>query len=374
MSDGDAPTPGSPSSQKKRGLEGIPVVGPVWSWYRGYSRRNGALLSAGIAYYGLFSLAPLMLLTLQITGLFIGESTAQQELSETLEAYLGPYLADLFSSALFDLRGRGSSTTLAVIGILLLIYGAVKLFLRLQASFNIMWDIQVRPTRFSFRRVLSRLFAFTLVLAPTVILVVSLVLNAGISWLESITGASGPLLGLAETIIPFLLAWGALIVIFAILPDIRISWRDCWLGALFTAVLCALGTWLFGSYLSWSNSQKYAGSVGALIALTVWVDFMAIITLLGVRLNRLVYERRGKAIQPYEYAARIRYFAADGTGRAPTAQAAGGDEVAPTREPTTAHEPTTAGEMAPTTEAAPAPDEPPVEERIEPAQEPPDPD
>ena len=192
MSADDAPTPSGSSRQKKGGLEGIPVVGPVWSWYRGYSRRNGALLSAGIAYYGLFSLAPLMLLTLQITGLFIGESTAQQELSETLEAYLGPYLADLFTSVLFELQGRGSSTTLAVIGILLLIYGATKLFLRLQASFNMMWDIQVRPTRFSFRRVLSRLFAFTLVLAPTVILVVSLVLNAGISWLESITGTSGP--------------------------------------------------------------------------------------------------------------------------------------------------------------------------------------
>jgi membrane protein len=363
MSGDDAPTPNGPSSQKKGGLEGIPVVGPTWSWYRGYSRRNGALLSAGIAYYGLFSLAPLMLLTLQITGLFIGESTAQQELSETLEAYLGPYLADSFSSVLLELQGRGSSTTLAVIGILLLIYGATKLFLRLQASFNIMWDIQVRPTRFSFRRVLSRLFAFTLVLAPTVILVVSLVLNAGISWLESITGASGPLLGLAETIIPFLLAWGALIVIFVILPDIRISWRDCWLGALFTAVLCALGTWLFGTYLSWSTSQKYSGSVGALIALIVWVDFMAIITILGVRLNRLLYEHKGKAIRPYEYAARIRYFAADGAGRAPAAQAAGGDEVAPTREPTTA------GEMAPTTEAGPAHEEPPAEERADPPKE-----
>ncbi len=371
MSAGEAPTPGSPDRPKKAGLEGIPVVGPVWSWYRGYTRRNGALLSAGIAYYGLFSLAPLLLLTLQVTGLFIGESTAQEELSQTLEAYLGPYLADLFSSVLFQLQGRGSST-FAVIGVLLLIYGATKLFLRLQASFNIMWDIQVRPTRFSFRRVLSRLFAFVLVLAPTVVLVISLVLNASISWLEGITDTSGPVLGLADKIIPFLLAWGALIIIFAILPDIRMSWRDCWLGALFTAVLCALGTWLFGTYLSWSSSQKYAGAVGALIALIVWVDFMAIFTLLGVRLNRLLYERRGKTIQPYPYAALVRYIPAGITGgalqpevdkRPPV------EEAAPAGGPASAHEGRPAGEAVSAGEAASAHEGRPADERVEPPKE-----
>jgi membrane protein len=319
MNADEAPNSAATGSWRRKGLEAIPIVGPLWAWYRGYSRRNGSLLSAGIAYYGLFSLAPLMLLTLQLSGLLIGESTAQEELTETLEAYLGPYLADLFSSVLLQLQGQVSSATLAVIGVLLLIYGATKLFLRLQASFNVMWDIQVRPRRFSFRRVLSRLLAFALVLVPTVILLVSLVLNASISWLEGITGTSGPMLELADTIIPFLLSWGALVIVFTVLPDIRLSWRDCWLGALFTAVLCALGTWLFGTYLSWSTSQKYAGSVGALIALIVWVDYMAIISLLGVRLNRTIYERRGKVIQPYEYAALVRYIP---SGEAPPADAA----------------------------------------------------
>jgi membrane protein len=328
----------------KKGLEALPLVGPVWAWYRGYSRRNGSLLSAGIAYYGLFSLAPLMLLTLQISGLLIGESTAQEELSETLEAYLGSYLADLFSSVLLEFQGRGSSTTLAVIGVLLLIYGATKLFLRLQASFNVMWDIQVRPTRFSFRRVLSRLLAFALVLAPTVVLLISMVLNASISWLEDFTGASGPLLDLADTIIPFLLAWGALVIIFTILPDIRISWRDCWLGALFTAVLCAFGTRLFGTYLTWSSSQKYAGSVGALIALIVWVDYMAIISLLGMRLNRALYERKGKVIRPYGHAAFVRYVP---SGEAPRAA---GDEKLPPGDAALAYETPPAREIPPADE------------------------
>ncbi len=187
-----------------------------------------------------------------------------------------------------------------------------------------------------------------------------------ISWLEGITDTSGPLLGLAETIIPFLLAWGALIIIFAILPDIRMSWRDCWLGALFTAVLCALGTWLFGTYLSWSSSQKYAGSVGALIALIVWVDFMAIFTLLGVRLNRLLYERRGKTIQPYPYAALIRYVAAGQTGEALQPEA---HEKPPVEEATPAHETRPPDEAAPASEVATAGEVAPTDERVEPPKE-----
>jgi membrane protein len=297
----DQAIPNDHAPRYRSGIERIPVIGPGWSLYRSYSRRNGPLLSAGIAYYGLFSLAPLLLLTIEIAAFFVGESAAREDLMETMESFVGPYLAELFSGVLVELQNRGSSTV-AVIGVVLLLYGATKLFLRLQASFNIMWDVQLKSTRFSFRRVLSRFLAFLLILAPTVILAASLVLNAGISWLQSLTGGSGPLLSLAQQIVPFLLAWAALTLIFTVLPDVRISWRDCWLGALATAVLCALGTWLFGTYLSWSSSQKYAGSVGALIALIIWVDFMAIITLLGVRLNRLLYARKGKPIEAYPYA------------------------------------------------------------------------
>jgi membrane protein len=344
---GEAPTPTQHGGGGKTGLERLPLVGRLWILYRGYSKRNGPLLSAGIAYYGLFSLAPLLLLTIQISGLFVGESTAQMELRETLEDFLGPYLADLFSSVLFQLQGRGASTAV-VIGAAVLLYGATKLFLRLQASFNIMWDVQVTATRFSFRRLLSRLLAFGLILAPTIVLIVSLTLNAGISWVEGVTHTSGPLLDLAQAIIPFLLAWGALIIIFTILPDIRISWRDCWLGALFTAFFCAVGTWVFGLYLSWSSSQKYAGTVGALIALIVWVDFMAIITLLGVRLNKTLYESRGKVVRPYPYAAII-YLPTEKTAQeqlASTAEAASTGKAAPAIEPAPADETPTSDESA----------------------------
>jgi membrane protein len=110
------------------------------------------------------------------------------------------------------------------------------------------------------------------------------------------------LLSAAEALLPLLVGWWALIAIFTILPDLRISWRDSWLGALCSAVLWSVGARVFGAYLSWTTSQKYAGAVGALIALIVWVNFMAIVTLLGARLNKLLCDWKGKVLQPYSFA------------------------------------------------------------------------
>jgi membrane protein len=282
-------------------LRRIPVVGSALLLYQGYSRRNGPLLSAGIAYYGLFALAPMMLLTLQLAGHIVGAYKAQRELREALEVYLGPNLADILSRVLTDLQGTASTVT-TIVGLGLLLYAATRLFVRLQASFNVMWDIRTSWEKSSRRRLLSRFATLGMILIPTLLLLVSLFLSAGISWLADLVGYTGWLLNVAQALLPFLVGWFALIVIFAILPDARISWRDCWLGALCAAVLWSVGARVFGLYLSWSTSQKYAGAIGALIALIVWVDFMAIIALLGARLNRVLYDWRGKTLRPYSFA------------------------------------------------------------------------
>ena len=218
--------------------------------------------------------------------------------------YLGPYLADLFSNIIIQLQASRSST-FVWIGAAFLIWAAIRLFMRLQVSFNIMWDVRIHSRKFSIRRLLSRLFAFAFVLVPAALYLVSLFLSASLTWLQDLLDSPGILLGIVQSVIPFLVAWLALLLIYVILPDIRLSWKDCWIGALAASFCCAVGTWAFGTYLVWSGSQKYAGSVGALIALIVWANYMAIIVLLGARLNKILYLWRGKVIQPYDYAAII---------------------------------------------------------------------
>ncbi len=289
-------------------IEKMPVVGFVWRLYRGYSRRHGPLLSAGIAYYALFSIGPLLLLTLQITGSLLGggSTAAEVRLTDMLSEYVGADMAAMLSSLATHMTSSTGSYTFALVSLGILLYGATRLFVRLQVSFNIMWDIRVVSREFSFRRLMSRLLVFGMILIPTVLLVVSLVLGTAVSWLEDLTGRSGIVIGVAEAVIPFLVSWLALVTIFVVLPDIHLGVRDCWFTTLLVAMAWAVGTRFFGIYLSWTGSQKYAGAIGALIGVIFWVDIMAIITLVGVRFNRTIYLWRGKAMVPYDYAAPVR--------------------------------------------------------------------
>ena len=291
----------------KGSIEKMPVVGFVWRLYKGYSRRNGPLLSAGIAYYALFSIGPLLLLTLQITGRLFGSGPPPPEarLAEILGEYMGQDMAAMLSSVATHLTSSTGSYTFAIVSLGILLYGATRLFVRLQVSFNIMWDIRVVSREFSFRRLVSRLLVFGMILVPTVLLVVSLVLGTAISWLEDLTGRSGIVIGVAQAVIPFLVSWLALITIFVVLPDVHLGVRDCWFTTLLVAIAWGVGTRVFGVYLSWTSSTKYAGAIGALIGIIFWVDVMAIITLVGVRFNRAIYLWRGKSMVFYDFAAPV---------------------------------------------------------------------
>ncbi len=295
-------------AEPKNSIDRIPVVGFFWHLYRGYSRRNGPLLSAGIAYYGLFSMGPLLILTLQIAGHLFGNGPPAPgvRLIEAVSEYVGPDMAAILASVMTRFTsGSADSTTWAIVSLGILLYGATRLFVRLQASFNIMWDVRIISRAFSFRRLMSRLLVFGLILVPIVLLVVALVLGTAVRWLEHLVDGSGLFVSVAQAAIPFLITWLALIIVFVVLPDIHLRIRDCWFTSLLVAVAWAVGTRVFGAYLSWSGSQRYAGAVGALIGLIFWVDVLAIITLLGVRFNKAIYLWRGKVIQPYEYAAPV---------------------------------------------------------------------
>ena len=288
-------------------IEKIPVVGFFWRLYRGYSRRNGPLLSAGIAYYALFSMGPLLLLTLQLTGRLFGEGPppAQGRMAEILSDYLGPDMAAMLSSVLTYTTSSTGSRTFAIVSLGLLLYGATRLFVRLQVSFNIMWDVRVVSRKFSFRRVMSRLLVFGLILIPTILLVVCLVLGSAVTWLQDLLNLSGVLVGIAAAVIPFVISWLALITVFVVLPDIHLRIRDCWFTSMLVAIAWSVATRFFGTYLSWTGSAKYAGAIGALVGVIFWVDVLAIITLVGVRFNRAIYLWRGKDIVHYQYAAPV---------------------------------------------------------------------
>jgi membrane protein len=282
-------------------LERITLVRPLWALYRSYSRRNGPLLSAGIAYYLIFSLAPLTLLTLNIVGRFVDPADAAARFQQALELYLGARLSEVLADLVVNYSQGSGQNRMALISAGILLYGATRLIVRLQTSFNIMWDVRVKPSKFSYRRLWSRLALYGLLLLPSAILLVALALNAGVDVLGRVIG-SGIIADVSQGVIAFLVAWGVMTLVFAVMPDIRISVKDCWQGALLTSALLVVGTRVFGAFMMWADNPKYAGPLGSILALIIWADFMAVITLLGVRANRVLYHLTGKVVQPYEYA------------------------------------------------------------------------
>jgi membrane protein len=282
-------------------LERIALVRPLYALYRGYSKRNGPLLSAGIAYYLLFSIAPMLMLTIKIVGHFVDPADAVRQLREGASQFLGPQLAALLGDLVAQYGGSAGRREFIVIGAVLLLWGATRLIVRLQVAFNIMWDVRVKQTKgFSSRRLVSRLMLYSLLLLPSVLLIVATAFNSGTEVLGEVSGL-GIIADISQAVLAFLVTWGVMILVFTVLPDVRMRPQDCWQGALLTAVLCTVGTRLFGALIYWTDNPKYSGTVGSLIALIVWADFMAIITLLGVRLNKVLYHLSGKVVQPYDY-------------------------------------------------------------------------
>ena len=277
-------------------LERVPILGPLWSAYLGFMRNGGFMLSAGLAYYGLFSIVPIGIVATSIAGLIIGEREAQAEMTDALSGLLGPEVAELVSSMIAYAKDD-RATTGTIVGAALLLYGAVRLFLKLQAAFDVMWGIRVVRSKLSLASILDNSLTFAMGLLPALLLLGAFVLEASASWLA---GALG--LGWLEAIIgvvgPLFVSWVALVAVMAILPNARLSWWDCKWGAMIASGVCIVGARLFGSWVSWSFDGAFTASsaISVVMALIVAVHVLAVAVLVCVSLNRVLFERKGRVL------------------------------------------------------------------------------
>ena len=273
---------------------------------RNFLDRDGFFLCAGIAYYGLFSIAPLLLLTVSIAGFFVGAQKAQTEIAETLSVYMDPQVSVVMGKLLQQMSNR-ASTTGTVIGVLFLVYGATRLFMRFQRSFNAMWGVRPTDEGSALQLLRARLLTFSMILLPAIILFAAVLLSTGATWLHD-QGLVPWEQELLETVSPLLVIWVGISIMMLALPDVRLSLRDCWATSLLAGLACYGTTRVFGLFMAWSTNSTSTGvtAVSALMTLIVWVNVIAIILLSCVSLTRVLYEAKGKTIQPYEYARRFR--------------------------------------------------------------------
>jgi len=252
--------------------------------------QRAASKGAALAFYTLFSMAPVLVLVIAIAGAVFGVEAAQGEIYSQLKDLLGSSGAEAVQSLVANARNPASGRIATVVAIVFLFIAATTVFAELKDSLDEIW--QVPKTRQSgiFSLVRTRLLSFGLVLILAFLLLVSLVISAALAVLERFIGGlwaqAAFILGPVASLMSFCIIACLFAVIYKMLPSIRLSWRDVWVGALGTAALFTLGKYLIGAYLGNSAVANSYGAAGSVVAILLWVYYSAQIFFLGAEFTR----------------------------------------------------------------------------------------
>jgi membrane protein len=259
-----------------------------------WSRDKAPKLAAALAYYTVFSLAPLLIIAIGVASLVFEEEAVKGQLVGQLSGMFGSQGANMIQTAIQNSARHDSGILATIIGFVTLLLGATGVFGELQDSMNTIWDAKPKKTKgiLGFLRV--RLLSFTMILGVGFLLVVSLLASAVISGLAKYMGGLLPGADFIWQIVQMIVSLGFTTALFAmifrILPDLKIPWRDVIPGAALTAVIFEIGKFLIGLYLGKSSVASAYGAAGSLVVVLLWVYFAAQILFLGAEFTQ-VYSR-----------------------------------------------------------------------------------
>ena len=269
---------------------------------------NAMRLSAALAYYSVFSLAPLLIIAISIAGAVFGERAAQGAIEGQLSESLGQESAAAIQEMISGSHASGDSILMTIVGVAILLVTASGVFSQLKDAMNSVWEIKPKPG-FSIMRLLKgKLAALSIVLVIGFLLLISLALSTSVAALTDFIGSQLPIPGFVFQIFSFLLSVGVTTLLFAtifkVLPDAEIQWKDVWSGAFITAILFSLGKIILALYLGREATSSAYGAAGALILLLSWVYYSANILLFGAEFTQVYARHRGRRIAPADNAIR----------------------------------------------------------------------
>ena len=280
--------------------------------FTGFSDDNGLKLSASLAYYTVFSIAPLLILIMSLAGIFLGGNEAvTKSILPQISAMVGPQAATQIQDILKNLQLSGKSGVAVVVGSVTLLRGASSLFVEIQDSLNIIWRVKAKPKRGWVKLVTNRFLSFSLIISLGFLLLVSLIINLLIIALSQklqhfLPDVTLTLLNVINVSITFIVISALFGIMFKFLPDVKITWKDVRSGAFFTALLFLLGKYLIGLYIGrFANSSIY-GAAGSIILLLLWIYYSAAILYIGAEFTQVYAEATGSRIEPAEYAVAIK--------------------------------------------------------------------
>ena len=278
---------------------------------KGWNADNVFKHSAAVSFCTLFSLAPITIVAVTVVGFFFGKEEATHQLTQQITALIGPASADLINKAATAAQSRQDSWFATTVGIILVVVGATTVFAQLQDSLNAIWGVRTRPSKSGWPiLILHRLISFAMVVTVGFLLLVSLVLTTFLT--STLNRFSGTILD-SPAMLQFVDLLGGLVVItslfaliFKIMPDVKLEWREVGLGAALTAILFTAGRYLIALYLSHSTVASIYGTAGSLVALLMWVYYSCAILFFGVEFIRAHNVLHHHPVRPKETAVLVR--------------------------------------------------------------------
>jgi membrane protein len=300
-----APTPNKPVTWTRRVRRlGSLLKETAVQWDEDQAARQ----AASLALYTLLSVAPLLIVSIKVAGIALGDEAARGQVSHEIGKLVGPQAGEAIEGMIAVAKQPGQGVVGTIIGLAVLLFGASGVFGELQTSLNQMWEVKPKPNRGVMGFVKDRFFSFTMVMSVAFLLLVTLVVTAALATVtEHFRG-----------LIPFPALWWVLNVgigiavttalfalIYKVVPDAQVNWRDVWVGAFVTSVLFSVGRVALSWYVGRSATVSPFGAAGSLVALIVWVYYSAQILFFGAEFTQVFATRYGSRILPSKNAVSV---------------------------------------------------------------------
>ena len=271
-------------------------IGPfrkyVWNLGRdsidGWMRHQVARTGAALAFYTVFSLAPVLILSIAIAGIFFGEQAARGEIVEQIRGLIGTTGASAVQGLVENAGRPGAGIIATIVGVVTLLIGASTALAELKTGLDQIWDVPSEKRQGFWYFTRTRVLSVGLILALGFLLLTSLVISAALTALERFWGGEQvvTVVSWLNVIFSFALVVALFATIYKVLPSVRVAWRDVFIGALVTALLFTIGKFVIGAYLGNSGLASTYGAAGSVVLLLVWVYYSAQILLLGAEFTR----------------------------------------------------------------------------------------
>ena len=275
--------------------------------FKEFSADNILKYSASLAYYTVFSIAPLLVIVSALLGFFLGKEAMEGQIYLQLNHLVGNLAALQIQDIIKNIHLNANNYWASVVSIIILFIGATSIFGEIQDSLNKIWGLRIKTKRVWWKLILTRLLSFSLIVSIGVIMIVSVLLNTLVNAFGKVIANhfenySAYFIEITEAVLSFFIAGFLFSLIFKILPDAKIKWKDVLLGGFVTAIFFTIGKMGIGFYLGKSNLSSLYGAAGSIIIFMVWVYYSSIILYLGAEFTKVQAKLYGGNIIPNEYA------------------------------------------------------------------------